>query len=30
LETQGWMVRRSRFPPMATRIMACETSIRAS
>ena len=30
LETHGWVVRRSRFPPIATRIMACETSIRAS
>ena len=27
---QGWVVRRSRLPPMATRIMVCETSMRAS
>ena len=25
-----WVVRRSRFPPMATRIIAWETSMRAS
>jgi len=30
LETQGWAFRRSRLPPMATRMMASETSIRAS
>ena len=30
LETHGWVVRRSRLPPSATRIMAWETSMRAS
>ena len=30
LEIHGWVVRRSRLPPMATRIMAWETSMRAS
>ncbi|MGF7008924.1 TIR domain-containing protein, partial [Aminobacter sp. BE322] len=28
LESQGWAFRRRRLPPMATRIMAWETSIR--
>src|SRR5579864_960216 len=30
LETHGWAFRRSRLPPMATRMMASETSMRAS
>ena len=30
LETHGWVFLRSKFPPMATRIMASETSRRAS
>jgi hypothetical protein len=30
LKNHGWVFRRSRFPPMATRIMASETSIRVS
>ena len=30
LETHGWVVRRSMLPPMATRIIASDTSMRAS
>jgi hypothetical protein len=30
LGIQGWAFRRSRLPPIATRIMACETSILVS
>ena len=30
LENQAWVVRRRRLPPMATRIMACDTSMRSS
>ena len=30
LESHGWAFRRSRLPPMATRMMASETSMRAS